>query len=154
MKKLKMFLAVSAIVVLGLNAVTAGGVGSASFGVTNATIAAQTGTTTLGQSTVVVDQNADVTLALTGTIGTTNAATSVTASIARVDGNLNVESSPTNIVFAVPANTTAPVVFVNLPKEYIGSSYGLNLVGLTNSSTTIMTNPAVTVWKKRLQAPN
>ena len=134
----------------------AGGVGSIDFGITNATLAGSSTITALGGSIVSCDQQERVTLVYTGTAITTNAATSSLV-LARVDGNLNIETTPltTNTVNLAASGTNAFVAFIDVPSTVLNSSYGLSLLSISNNTGVVsISGPALKVWKKRLQAPN
>jgi hypothetical protein len=159
-------LLLTAILAVAASSASAGGVGSISFGVTNATIAPATTATALGQSNVTIDQQDYVTLEFKAACVTTNASTAV-ITFGRVDGNGNIETYPTQS-WSIPTATTGAagtLVTNNVVAYYtynntlgtnaLGAAYGLALISINNNSSGgTMYSPTVTVWKKRLQAAN
>lgn len=140
----------------------AGGTGAASFGITNASFAAASTNSALGQSAVSVDQNDTVGISAEWGSTTTNAANAVWT-LYRVNVAGNVETA-NPIVLTYPQLTSTPgttvtnqnYVFTNLSSTLIGpATTSLVLSNVANTSALgVMVSPNLTVQKKRLQAPN
>lgn len=132
--------------------------GSSNFGVTNAVLAGSATTTALGQSLVSVKNDADVSIVLTGSVESTNAAPTATLTFARVDAAGNIETYP-QFTWAVllPSTggnqtvTNSVVGWTNFPSTVIGSATSLKLISIqTVNVAGNLRSPAVKVQHKRL----
>lgn len=128
-----------------------------SFGITNAVLAGSATTTALGQSLATVKNYESVSVVLTGSVESTNAAPTATLVFARVDADGNVETYPTfNWVCALPSTggsttvTNSVVGWTNFPSTIIGSATSLKLVSIqTVNVAGNLRTPVVQVQLKR-----
>lgn len=128
--------------------------GAQSFGITNATLADSAGASALGVSTVSVDSQDNVSLIFKATSISTNVTSTFKFTLARVDANGNVETSPL-LTWSPPvgaSGTNAVVLWTNLPNAVIGAAKYLSLVNMTNVSGGALSSPYLYVQRKHIKA--
>lgn len=156
---------------------SAPGVGGVNFGITNATLAANTtytnrlydtnySATILGNlSAAPMQYNSHATLVFSGTVIVTNASTVTVKVLPTDDGNIpRVDGTPPLAwVFSVPSTgadggtpkTNAFTAITNVPLSFVGAASGLSLYSVQNGSTGgALTSPVLHLKVKNLISPN